>query len=542
MATDFHLLKEYAEKNSQDAFSTVVQRHVNLVYSAALRQVRSPHLAEEITQSVFTDLARSVDKLQPETVLSAWLYQVARRTAIDVIRREARRHVREQIAAQLMNSPSSEWNSIESLLDEAMDSLDISDRAAILLRYFENKSLREVGQALGTTDDAAQKRVSRAIERLRDFFSKHGVAIGMSALAAAISTNAVQAAPVGLAMTISTAAVSAMSATAAITATKTIAMTIAQKTIISAALITLAGAGVYEAHQSAQRQSEIESLRWTEKVLTTQLAKLTSANNQLSNQLAHTHLSNSVPKAQLNELSRLRGLARLNAQQIAELKAALEQGQKLPDSLSKILNRSYAAFENQEKQWQKNNVGDRLRQLTDKLSLTPQQQQQIRDILATHSEAKAELEIASYTGTASLEEISARRTKLNEDESTAFAGVLSAEQMTALKELEAAEQDQGYHGWARSMAAQNKSTLNLTPEQQEQMASVLYSLKPGLGGKNIPGYSNAEEQLDMRIRALQSVLSAEQLQGYRQKLEDDIEEHRQIATIVKALKQSEAGQ
>src|SRR5688572_6627121 len=103
--TDLHLLKRYANDRAEDAFAELVRRHVDLVHSAALRQVRSPQLAEEVTQSAFTDLARNADKLTNATggspVLTAWLYQVTRRTAIDVVRREARRQLREQIATEM---------------------------------------------------------------------------------------------------------------------------------------------------------------------------------------------------------------------------------------------------------------------------------------------------------------------------------------------------------------------------------------------------------------------------------------------------------
>ena len=152
------------------------------MYSAALRQVRSPQLAEEVAQSVFTDLARQAANLKPETVLSAWLYQVTRRTAIDVVRREARRQLREQIATEMnaMNATADEWPHIEPLLDEAMSALDDTDRTAVLLRYFENKSLREVGQTLGASEEAARKRLSRAVERLREFLAKRGVSVGTS--------------------------------------------------------------------------------------------------------------------------------------------------------------------------------------------------------------------------------------------------------------------------------------------------------------------------------------------------------------------------
>ena len=193
-----------------------MKRHLDLVYSAGLRQVRSPQLAEEVAQSVFADLSRNAHKLGPDTILPAWLYQVTRRTAIDVVRRESRRQSRERIAQEIsdMNPTSSDWTLVEPLLEEAMEALDEKDRGAILLRYFENKSLREVGQVLRTSEDAAQKRVSRAVEQLREFFAKRGVTVGASGLVVFISANAVQAAPPGLAGTISSAAIAAVSISA----------------------------------------------------------------------------------------------------------------------------------------------------------------------------------------------------------------------------------------------------------------------------------------------------------------------------------------
>jgi len=224
----------------------VVRRHLDLVYCAALRQVRSRQLAEEVAQAVFTDLARKARRLAPDTMLTAWLYQVTRRTAIDVVRRETRRQLRQQIASEMnaMNATvPSDWTHIEPLLDEAMSALGEIDRAAILLRYFENKSLRDVGSQLGTSEDAAQKRVSRAVERLREFFAKRGVTVGTSGLVAVVATNAVQAAPVGLTFTISAAAAAFVETTLAATttaaATKAIAMTILQKTLITIAVAAL---------------------------------------------------------------------------------------------------------------------------------------------------------------------------------------------------------------------------------------------------------------------------------------------------------------
>ena len=313
MTNDLDLLRQFAHDRAQDAFTEIVRRHVNLVYSAALCQIRSPQLAEEIAQSVFADLARNAGSLAgggaastPKT-LTSWLYAVTRRTAIDVIRKESRRQLREQIAVEMtnMNATANDWTQIEPLLDDAMAALDDTDRSAILLRYFENKSLREVGEALGTNDDAAQKRVSRAVERLREFFSKRNVTIGAGGLAVIISANAVQAAPIGLAGTISAAAVlagTAVSTSALVTATKTIAMTTIQKTLITAMLAVAVGTGFFEAHQAAQLREQNHSL-------TQQITQLQTDSQSLSNRLAEAGDSKKLSDKQFNELLKLRGVA-----------------------------------------------------------------------------------------------------------------------------------------------------------------------------------------------------------------------------------------
>jgi len=262
---DQDLLGEFASDQSQDAFTALVQRHLGLVYCAALRQVRSPQLAEEVAQSVFIDLARNAARLKPDTILTAWLYEVTRRTAINVVRGEARRQLREQIALEMnaMNATADDWTQIEPLLDDAMHALDDIDRTAILLRFFENKSLREVGENLGTTDDTARKRVNRAVERLREFLTKGGITVGASGLALALSTSAVQAAPVGLVATFSTAAIAGttIAATASAATIKTIAMTTLQKVLITATIIAVGVATpLVIQHQAKLRKENARTL------------------------------------------------------------------------------------------------------------------------------------------------------------------------------------------------------------------------------------------------------------------------------------------
>ncbi len=198
---DITLLRGYAETGSEAAFAALVERYVNLVYSTALRSAGNPHAAEEITQAVFIILTKKVRSLSHRMVLSGWLYQTTRLTAANFLRGEIRRQRREQEAymQSLLNEPEPEiWPQIAPLLDAAMERLGEKDRNAIVLRFFENKSLGEVGLALGASEDGAKMRVNRALEKLRKFFTKRGVTLSAAVIAGAVSANSVHAAPAGL--------------------------------------------------------------------------------------------------------------------------------------------------------------------------------------------------------------------------------------------------------------------------------------------------------------------------------------------------------
>ena len=309
---DSVLLRQYAENHSDEAFAALVTRHINLVYSVALRCVGDPHQAEEVAQAVFILLAKKAAQLRHDKALSSWLFQTTRLTASNFIRGETRRHRREQEAhmQSVLNDPATGvWPRIAPLLDDAVAGLNEKDRDAIVLRFYEGRSLREVGAALGASEDAAEKRVSRAVERLREFFAKRGVTVGASGLVVVISANAVQAAPVGLVVTISTAAALAgttLTTTATATATKAIAMTTLQKTLIAATLAAAVGTGIYEAHQASTARAQTEAFRKQHAALTEQMDQLIRERDEAANRVAALRAENERSSRQPAELLRLR--------------------------------------------------------------------------------------------------------------------------------------------------------------------------------------------------------------------------------------------
>jgi RNA polymerase sigma factor (sigma-70 family) len=210
MTDDMELVREYARCQSEEAFATLVSRHLNLVYSVALRQVGDPHLAEEISQSVFIILARKAGALSSKTVLPGWLYRTARFASAKALTMRARRQHREHEAymrSQPDQTETDTWKEIEPLLEVAMGQLGERDHDALVLRFFENRSFKHIGSTLGTTEAAAKMRVNRALEKLRVLFTKRRLTLSATAIAAAISANSVQAAPIGLATTVTVAAV-----------------------------------------------------------------------------------------------------------------------------------------------------------------------------------------------------------------------------------------------------------------------------------------------------------------------------------------------
>jgi len=300
--SDQELLQDYRLHKSETAFAALVQRHVQLVYSVALRQVGVPANAEEITQLVFITLARKAGGLRPEIVLEGWLHETTRLTALTFLRGERRRQLREQelhMQSTLEDNTNDDaWNQFAPLLDEGLSRLKAIDRDAVMLRFFKNQSLRDVAAGLNLNEAATQKRVHRAVEKLRLFFSQRGVVFSAAVVTAAISKNSVHAAPAALAKTVTTLALApgAVVQAGAFTALpkffELMATTTAKTAIVLSVIGTLAVTGIYEAHQASVFKDRARSLEQQQIEPAAQLTALREQNRQLLEQ--HARLQQTI--------------------------------------------------------------------------------------------------------------------------------------------------------------------------------------------------------------------------------------------------------
>lgn len=335
MLTDQRLLRDYSEGRSEAAFAELVRRHVDMVYSAALRIVRDAHLAEDVTQGVFVALACGAARLTDRPVLDGWLHRTTQNLAANAVRSEVRRRIHEQeVAAMnelLATEPDTTWEHIAPHLDAALGELNDGERDALLLRYFQQKSAREIAQALGVSDEAAQKRVNRAVERLREFFAKRGVAVGASGLAAVLSANAVQAAPVALTATLASGALASAAASSGTLNLLTVMATTKVKVgVISAVLAVSTAATLVIEHTS---QARIREAGVALEQQAGQVAQLQAEQERLSNRVALA----SRPAANTpDEVQKLRDEVALLEGQAKGLAALREEQRRLQASASKV--------------------------------------------------------------------------------------------------------------------------------------------------------------------------------------------------------------
>jgi len=272
MNDDSALLKRYVEARDEGAFAELVQRYLNLVYFAALRQVaQNAQHAEDVTQAVFTELARKASTLAHHQALAGWLHTATRFTASQTMRAERRRQAREQeadIMDTFYNDPtaSANWEQLRPVIDDSLEELSRDDREAVLLRFFANLPHAQIGQRLNLSENTARVRVERALEKLRTALAKRGVTSTAAALATVLANQAMASAPAGLAALTTNVALASASATIATTAAtaKILTLMSTTKLVISAAAVITVAATAITWHQwqsGSELRNEVASLR-----------------------------------------------------------------------------------------------------------------------------------------------------------------------------------------------------------------------------------------------------------------------------------------
>jgi RNA polymerase sigma factor (sigma-70 family) len=322
------LLADYVGTGSEPAFRELLTRYIDLVYAASVRLVGGDtHLAQDVTQTVFADLAKKAGTLPKEVMLGGWLHHHTVFIASTIMRGERRRQNRERQALEMntqQDHSGANLAQIAPVLDEAIDQLGTEDRTAILLRFFERLDFRSVGQALGSTEEAARKRVVRALEKLHSILKHRGVTLSAAALGAALATEVVAAAPAGLALSVATFSLAGTVPTSTTTlgVVRTIFMTKLKAGLVCA-VVALATTSVVQL-------ASLRQLRAQNQGLLDQASKT---------YLADPNLRTATPASDQAELERLRqgesDLLRLRGE-VARLRLEAAKAAALETELAKL--------------------------------------------------------------------------------------------------------------------------------------------------------------------------------------------------------------
>lgn len=269
MSDDAELLRRYSEEDSEEAFAEFVRRNINLVYGAALRRTGGgPHRADDVTQQVFIAAARKARSLARHPGLTGWLYTATRNAAVNLMRDEHRRRIRESEAHatnELLAVPATvaeaDWERLRPVLDAAMDELNENDREALLARFFEGRALAEVGQRLRVTENTARMRVERALEKLQARLAKRGVTSASAAVGLLLANEAGATAPVGLAASVTGAALSSAGSSSASAFLQFMSTT--KFAVSAAAIIGLLALGIarYKVHAWHEAEASLAAAR-----------------------------------------------------------------------------------------------------------------------------------------------------------------------------------------------------------------------------------------------------------------------------------------
>ncbi|MBI3851916.1 MAG: sigma-70 family RNA polymerase sigma factor [Verrucomicrobia bacterium] len=533
MTDSQQLLADYRQHGSDAAFRELVNRFVGLVYSTALRLVGGDtHQAEDVTQTVFVDLARAARTLPTDVRLGGWLHRHTCFVAANTLRGERRRQARERQAVEmntLQNHSEADFSQVAPLLDEAINELGEADRTAILLRFFEQQDFRAVGQALGSNEDAARMRVTRALEKLEEFLKRRGVTTSAASLGVVLTANAIHAAPAGLAVTISTAAALAgttLAATATATAIKTIAMTTLQKTIIGTALTV--ALVIYETHRVSRLREQIQTLQQQQAPLAEQIQQLQRERDEARNQLASIRGEKERLPENTAELMRLRGMAGVARRAIGEAEQLRSQ---LAQQASEATNNPVSgAMADAMKQRAEQQMEGRLSRMAASLHLTPEQTQAVREILMRQTQAMVAGMQQGVSGKFNKEEL-ARLAKETGNTEELIKGLLTPDQQASYPAYQREEAAHNASLVANQELLQMQSTLGLTAEQLDRVYAALYeanynqfigSTRPPSTNPQAPGDPVAAEAesmqwaMDQKAKALEPLLTETQLKNYRQ--------------------------
>ena len=551
MCTDTELLRQYTCEHCEDAFAELVGRHVNLVYSAAMREAAGDAAqAEDLAQAVFAELARKAPQLLRHPALAGWLYTCVRHVAANHRRADARRRQREQSVSSMNETPSPEtpeaaWSQIRPLLDDAMHELGEADRAAVVQRFFEEQSLKEIGHSLGLTENAARMRVDRALDKLRALLARRGIDSTASGLAAALAVGAVFPAPSTLAASI---AATTLAGAAVATTSNTlglvqiIAMTKLKIGLVSALIVAGVATPVWQqtranrlarenarlAEQAAQfepLQKEVEGLRKT---------------GTDSPELVETR---GEAFRLRSELAKLRGNAgEVYRKQAENARLRTELAQKdaeggtneVTGAMSDLMKAATSQF-----------VQGRLSRMKEKLNLTPDQAKAIEELLVAQITRATSMTQQLMAGKKISAEDRAKADSPSENTEQRIKDLLTPEQLEAYKEVQKEESLNNARMMANMEMARLQMNLSLTPEQQDKVRDALYehSLKQ-LNGEAAqwiiasraanPGNPVPASQifLEQKLKALEPVLTPEQLDKYRQLQEAQQKQIQSMSTLM----------
>ena len=376
------LLAEYGKTGSEEAFRELVSRYVDLVYSAAIRLVNGDaHLAEDVTQTVFADLARMAGKLARGSMLGGWLHRHTCFVASKVMRSERRRLAREREAVEMNASEdhsAANFALIAPVLDEAVNQLGTEDRTAIMLRYFEQKDFRSVGEALGSNEEAARKRVDRALNKLESLLKVRGVALSGAALATVLTAQTVSAAPAGFALTISTAALASAAAGTGTTLTILEIMSMTKLKIGVVTAVVAAGVAIPWVMQH-NTQTKLDEANASLRRQTEETSHLVAENERLSKLVAKANEPGATVAAAApsSDTLKLRGEVGRLKRENAEIAASRTNG---PSALSGMTDNP-EMYEMIRKQ-QRAGMSMVYKDFTNRTSLSPEQSEKLFDLMA----------------------------------------------------------------------------------------------------------------------------------------------------------------